>query len=193
LYDVAELLATSVHRVPIVDAHGNIVSIISQSILIQLFNKHLQEVLKGETNVHLKELSIGTSPVISVTKDTSTIDTFKKMDYCKVTALAVVDEEGKLIGSISAKDLKLFIESSCSYDILKLPIMTFLNEIRSRQIDIRSPTVSCNLEETLALVIGKLAATGVHRLYIVNSSQDYTPVRVISLMDVLKYIFPKNG
>jgi len=193
LYDVAELLAASVHRVPIVDSKGNIVSIISQSTLIQLFNKHLEEVLQSETNVNLQEIAVGTSPVISVTKDTSTVDTFRKMDAFNKAALAVVDEEGKLIGSISAKDLKLFIESSCSYDILKLPIMIFLNQIRSQQINIRSPSVSCNLGETLANVIGKLAATGVHRIYIVKSSQEYIPVRVISLMDVLKYVLNKTS
>jgi len=138
--------------------------------------------------VKIQDVNIHSSPVVSVTTTTPTIDTFKLMDSAKKTALAVIDPDGKLIGSISAKDLKLFIESSCSYDVLKLPIMTFLQQIRSQQIDIRTPTVSCHLAETLALAIAKLAATEVHRLYIVDSSEDYTPVGVISLTDVLRYV-----
>jgi len=188
LYDVALVLATQVHRVPIIDEKGELVSIISQSTFIQLFKQHLNGTLKEETSVKLKDTSIGTSPPISVSKDTSTIESLKKLDDTKKNGLPIVDEFGHLMGNISGRDLKLFIESSCSYDILKLPINTFLSQIRSEEIDIRAPSISCNINESLSTVIAKLAATHVHRIYVVNSSSDYTPVRVISLTDILKFI-----
>jgi CBS domain-containing protein len=187
LYDVAKSLANGAHRVPVVDAEGNLHSIISQSNLIHLFNHHL-DALNKEASLMLKDISLGTSPVVSVSRDTSTIETFKLMDNTRKYGVAIVDTDGKLMGNISGKDLKLFIESSSSYDVLNLPIMQFLSLIRSDAIDIRAPTISVNLHETLSIVIKKLAATGVHRLYVVNSSEDYSPVRVVSLTDTLKFV-----
>jgi len=115
------------------------------------------------------------------------INTFKLMDDTHHSSLAIVDTDGRLIGNISARDLKLFIENE-SYDLLKLPIVTFLSQLRNQEIDIRTPTMSVNLTDTLGLLIGKLAATRVHRLYAVNTPQDYHPVRVISLTDTLRFI-----
>jgi len=188
LYDVAVVLTTHLHRVPVVDENGTIVSIISQSTFIQLFDQQLNVALKDETNIRLGEISIGTSPVISVSKETSTIDCFKMLDDTKKTGVPIVDQQGYLIGHISGRDLKLFIESSCSYDVLRLPINAFLSKIRAESIDIRTPSISCNVNETLEMVIRKLAATRVHRIYVVNSSNDYTPIRVISLTDILKFV-----
>eukprot|EP01103_Thecamoeba_quadrilineata_P013726 TRINITY_DN3899_c0_g1_i1.p1 TRINITY_DN3899_c0_g1~~TRINITY_DN3899_c0_g1_i1.p1 ORF type:complete len:329 (-),score=46.81 TRINITY_DN3899_c0_g1_i1:115-1077(-) len=193
LYEVALELARGAHRVPVTDAQGNVVSIVSQSNLIQLFNKHVNGLLKQDTNVKISEATIGSSPVISVSHDTPAINTFKLMDDTHHSSLAIVDGEGRLVGNISGRDLKLFIESDCSYDLLKLPIVTFLSQLRNQEIDIRIPVMSVNINETLGLLIGKLAATRVHRLYVVNSSEDYSPVRVISLTDVLKYILSKHG
>jgi len=192
LLEVAEILANGVHRVPVVDESGKLISIISQSNLIAYLNLHLDGDLREEVQVKIKDAQLGTSPVISVSKNVSTIDTFQLMDNTKKNAVAIVSTTGTLMGNISGRDLKLFIESSCSYDILSLSIFEFLTKIRNEsEIDIRTPSISCNLNETLYTVVKKLAATGVHRLYIVNSSEDYTPVRVISLTDILKYLLKR--
>jgi len=106
----------------------------------------------------------------------------------KKNGLAVVDKDATLIANISGRDLKLFIENSAPYEVLTLPILDFLSRIRSESIDIKAPSISCHRHETLETVIKKLAATAVHRIYIVNSSQDYTLFRVISLTDILKFL-----
>jgi len=189
LWDVAVLLAKGAHRVPIVDSKGALVSIISQSNLIKLFAANLNTTLKEETNVKIRDLEVGTSPVLSVSKDTAAIETFIKLDNAKKTGLAILDTNGTLLGNISGKDLKLYVKSNCSYDVLDMSVLQFLSKVRAENIDdIMAPSISCNLDETLAAVIGKLAATGVHRIFIVNSSQDYTPARIISLTDVLRCV-----
>jgi len=107
--------------------------------------------------------------------------------------LAIVDEGNHLVGHISGKDPKLFLDSHCSYEILKLPIIHFLSQLRSEDIvDIRAPSISCNVNETIGHLIKKLAVTGIHRIYIVPSSQDYTPIRVISLTDIIAFILHQN-
>jgi len=187
LYDVAEVLSTSVHRVPVVDSNGKIVSIVSQSSLIQLFN-HNMESLKSDLNAKISDTLLGTSPVISVTRDTSAIETFRLMDKLKKNAVAIVDNDGQLLTNISAKDLKLFVKSSSSYDILTLPILKFLAEIRNEATDIRALSITCKINEPLEMVIRKLAATRVHRIYIVPESGAYIPLRVVSLTDILKHL-----
>eukprot|EP01103_Thecamoeba_quadrilineata_P005334 TRINITY_DN15148_c0_g1_i1.p1 TRINITY_DN15148_c0_g1~~TRINITY_DN15148_c0_g1_i1.p1 ORF type:complete len:308 (-),score=27.62 TRINITY_DN15148_c0_g1_i1:83-1006(-) len=193
LYEVALELAKGVHRVPVVDNDGKVISIISQSSLIQHFNQHMN-VLKQDAQIKIGEADIGNSPVISVRNDTPAINTFTLMDDTRHSSLAIIDAQDHLVGNISARDLKLFIETDCSYELLKLPIVTFLSKLRNQEIDIRAPTMSVNLTETLGLLIGKLAATRVHRMYAVKSSQDYSPIRVISLTDTLRFVLgtPKH-
>jgi len=188
LFEVAKMLKDGVHRVPVVDSTGAVVKIISQSSVIQAL-QHMSGLLKEEVSKTVEELGLGTSPVVCVSKDMLAIDTFKLMDNTKKTAVALVDEQGKLVGNTSAKDLKLFIGSSCSYDILKKNIMSFLNQIRDENIDIPIPAISCTFKCPISLVIAKLAATKVHRLYVVPNEHDSTPVRVVSLTDILRYLF----
>ena len=42
----------------------------------------------------------------------------------------------------------------------------------------------------VAEVVGRLAATGVHRLFICRANNDYRPIGVISLTDVLRLLVP---
>jgi len=188
LWDVAQILAKGgVHRVPVVDSDGKLLNIVSQSTLIQLFNRELNASLKEVALLKILG-SLGTSPVLSVSADALAIDAFKLMDNSKRTGIAVVDSQLRLVGNTSGKDLKLFIGSTNSYDVLMLPILTFLNKIREEKIDISMPSIAALTDDTLGYVIQKLASTRVHRLYIVNSDTDYRPIRVISLTDILRYI-----
>eukprot|EP01100_Stratorugosa_tubuloviscum_P007358 TRINITY_DN306_c1_g1_i1.p1 TRINITY_DN306_c1_g1~~TRINITY_DN306_c1_g1_i1.p1 ORF type:complete len:308 (-),score=129.98 TRINITY_DN306_c1_g1_i1:189-1112(-) len=188
LINVAEILSRGVHRVPVVDENGKIINIISQSALIAIFDKHLNNKLRLDSSAIIENIGIGTSPVISVSINTSTIATFELMDSTKRSALAVVDTEGFLVGNVSARDLKLFVASSSAYDIMQLSIMNFLKQLRDEAIEIRAPSISCKLGDSLGLLIAKLAATRVHRLYIVKSDSEYKPAKVVSLTDIISYI-----
>lgn len=46
LLNVCEILAKGVHRVPVVDAEGKVVNIVSQSTIIQFINSHVTNVLR---------------------------------------------------------------------------------------------------------------------------------------------------
>eukprot|EP01101_Sappina_pedata_P000526 TRINITY_DN1065_c0_g1_i1.p1 TRINITY_DN1065_c0_g1~~TRINITY_DN1065_c0_g1_i1.p1 ORF type:complete len:340 (-),score=128.77 TRINITY_DN1065_c0_g1_i1:116-1090(-) len=187
LWDVAVLLAKGCHRVPIVTAEGKVISLISQSNLIRLFAANLAHSLKDETSFKVRDIEVGTSPVLSVSRDTSAIDAFIKLDNAKRTGLAVLDVSGKLLGNISGRDLTLFVGKSFSYDVLEESVLSFLNKVRANNVnDDCAVSISCTLDDTLATVISKLAATGIHRIYITNA--DYTLARIISLTDVLRAV-----
>jgi len=186
LLTVCQLLSTGLHRVPIVDESGTVINIISQSSVIQFLSHHLKE-YKDELNRTLKELNLGTKPVISVKQDTLAIETFRLMDNKKISGVAVVDGTGKFVGNTSASDLKLFLKT-LSLDLLHRPITEFLKIIRQESIDIMSPTISCSTHDTLSTAISKLAATKIHKIFVADDSDNYTPSAVVSITDILRYL-----
>jgi len=184
LVEAVEILARGVRRVPIINEQGHVVNIVSQSSIIQFLQHHMGQI---ESTLHSKvgDLNVGTHPVLSVKKDTKAIDVFRFLDQNQRSGVAVVDETGVLVGNTSGHDLKLFIKTP-SMSVLQVPIMQFLNQIRSLNIDIMTPVISVVPEDTFSHVISKLAATRVHRVFVVDSK--YHPIKVISITDVLRFI-----
>jgi len=184
LLEATKLLIGGTRRIPVLNDGGEIVNIISQSSIVSFIAHNLPD-LENKFTSSVAELAVGTSPVLTVKKDARAIDVFRLMDSHHRSGVAVIDEYGVLVGNTSGHDLKLFIKNP-SLSVLKLPIVTFLNQIRQLQIDIISPAITVSDHDSLGLVIGKLAATRVHRLFIVDS--DFKPIKVVSLGDVLGHI-----
>jgi len=188
LWKVCEALATvGTHRVPVVNDQGEVVNIVSQSTIITFLDKHISKSLKEEFSHTIEELHIGGAPVISVTNDTPAVKTFRLMDNKKISGVAVVDETGRLVGNTSGSDLKLFLKTP-SMELLDMPIMNFLNKIRQESLNERSPTISCSSKDSLRMIVGKLASTKIHRMFIANDSAGYKPEKVISISYILKLI-----
>jgi len=183
LQEVVDMLARGLRRVPVLNEKDEIVNIVSQSSIIQYLQAHENEI--SGLDVTIKDINLGTSPVLSVNRNTKAIDVFRVMDHSQRSGVAVVDDSGMLVGNTSGRDLKLFIQTP-SISVLDMPIMQFLNQIRNLNIDIMVPVVSLSPEDTLRLAIGKLAATRVHRTFAVD--KQYHPTSVISITDVLRYI-----
>src|SRR3546814_13456163 len=72
LQKVIEVLAKGVHRVPVVNAQGTVINVISQSAIIKFLSDRLHEViLESSGEPRLDELkSLGTTPVLTVGKTT---------------------------------------------------------------------------------------------------------------------------
>jgi len=186
LLSVCQILSKGVHRVPVLDAKGDVVSIISQSSIMAFLQLHIQKI-KSEVLKTIKDLNIGSKPVISVHKDTAAIETFRLMDNKKISGVAVVDADGQFVGNTSASDLKLFIKT-LSLAILHEPIMQYLNKIRQESLEIKSPTISCGINDSLAVVIGKIALTRVHKIFVADDTGGYKPHCVVSITDILRYL-----
>jgi len=191
LLTVCEILSKGLHRVPVVNEKGELINIISQSTIIQFLDKNLSH-LGEEAAKSAAQLHLGTSPVLSVLKDQPAIEVFRLMDKRKISGVAVVDAEGTLVGNTSSSDLKLFIRT-LSLDILKTDIMHFLNHIRQESIDIKAPTISCKSTDSLAICIGKLASTKVHKLFIADDESGYKAQAVVSITDILRHVLGNLG
>jgi len=184
LYEVAvHLSRPECHRVPILNAAGHIVNIISQSSIISFLDKHKAKLDSLELEEKVGEH--GSAPVMTIQETATAYEAFKLMDVKHRSAVAVIDREGKLLSCTSCADLKLFAAKPRSSS-LKLSIMDFLSDVRSTQIDIKSPTIVCQPDSSLGHCIGKISATHVHRLFVTDGH--HRALRVLSITDVLRWI-----
>lgn len=179
LKDAAELLKT-VRRVPIVDADGNIVNIVSQSSLMEFLLNHKISVPELSANT-IESAKIGSSPVLMVKESTLAVDAFRLIDKTGRSGIAIVDDTGVLTGNTSASDVRLFFEH---HETLNQPILDLMNKIRRLQTKARAPSFTCHSSDTIEHVISKMVATHTHRVFVVDDN--HRPIRVVSITDVLK-------
>jgi len=66
--------------------------------------------------------------------------------------------------------------------------MTFLNQLRQDNVEDQAPTISCHSTSSLKTVIEKLYATKIHRLFVADDQTNYSPTKVVSLTDILRFM-----
>jgi len=178
--------ASKLKRVAVVDDNDRVVGIVSQTTLVTFLNKEL-----AAHHLHaaktVAELELGSAPVQTLETSVPALEAFRLMDAKRITGLGIVDDSGRLVGNISARDLKLFVKQ-IDFDRLLQPLGEFIKELRQSAVDIVSPTISVFPEATFDLVVGKLAATRVHRIFVTDAEATFRPIRVISLVDVLHLV-----
>jgi len=177
LVDIATQLVTN-HRVCVVNSANSVINYITQSDFIKFVMKH-KEIYSDKANKTVQELQIGNSNVISVHHYDRLIEAFKLIARNGISAVAVINSEGKLVGNVTAHDIKYanpgtdgFVES------LILVISNFLSQTQNRPEHV---VVSPNT--TLEELISTLEAKSVHRVFL---TQNDKPIGIISLGDVIK-------
>jgi CBS domain-containing protein len=97
--------------------------------------------------------------------------------------VAVVDNKGKLMGSLSASDVKGSLDGNIFTDFY-LPITMYLDKCHPQfQRENAEHPVTCMWDDTIEDVLAKLIKRKVHRLFIVD--EEGRPVDTISLCDVI--------
>jgi len=182
------LTTKGIHMVPVMNAEGAVAACVSQSSVIPFLKKH-EERLAHLFSKKVHELKLGTSPVISISAKAPAIEAFKMMSQNRISGMAVVDEDGMLIGNISASDIKLFLDLPRA-KVMQLPVQEFVNRIRRHNpsAKTRIPVVAVPDTATLGKIIAKFAATKLHRVFVVA---DQKPVACISLRDILLALLPQ--
>eukprot|EP01091_Cochliopodium_minus_P015072 TRINITY_DN5267_c0_g1_i1.p1 TRINITY_DN5267_c0_g1~~TRINITY_DN5267_c0_g1_i1.p1 ORF type:complete len:313 (-),score=114.67 TRINITY_DN5267_c0_g1_i1:113-1051(-) len=185
LFEVVKLMGNSkVKRVPIVDEHGKIISIISQSTIINLVTQNIKRILDPKLKQSIHDLGLGNKPVVSVNKTAKTIDVFGLMDKHSFSGIAFVDNEGRLVGNISSRDIKAFVKQ-IDFHLLVSPVGEFIKHLRETDVNITHPTINCFDKNAFSFVIEKISATKVHRIFVVDGEEHFRPSIVVSLQDVL--------
>jgi 5'-AMP-activated protein kinase regulatory gamma subunit len=170
----------------LVEGNDNqLIGILSQSTILEFLHKHLDSLPNGKKTI--KELNLGSDVVVSVRDEDRIIDAFKLMSKYRITSVAIVLSDGKLLSNVSAKDLRVIVNDPDLFSNLYKTAREFITLSRQLQIETTfAASITCHETEVLEKVIKKLIASKIHRIYIINAS--YLPVRVVSLTDILKVV-----
>lgn len=185
LSTVMGILGSGVHRVAITDVDmTQIKGVLSQRRLIKylwdnarsftnlepLFNSSLQDLKIGVLNTSAKPTS-RQSRVISIQGDEPLIMALYKMHMDRISSIAVVDQQGNLIGNISVTDVKHVTRTS-QYPLLHKTCRHFISvilNVRGLEMGKDSfPIFHVYPTSSLARTLAKLVATKSHRLWIVH-------------------------
>lgn len=175
----------NLHRVPIIDGDGNVVGLVSQSRVLEFLHKNIDKFPDADITVD-SFWKPGHQPLVSVPIQEDAITAFKQMFDFRVSGLPVVDSDNKIVGSISASDLKGSTEETLFSDV-KRPLKDYLaNCSRYFKRDPSSKPITCTINDTLKGVMAKLIEHRIHRIFITDD--DNTLEGVLSLCDVISVL-----
>jgi len=178
-WDVVKAL-TEVHRVVVLDAQGRLVNYITQSDIVKLL--HQRALFNDTTKKSIAELNIASSPVISVKDNQRALEAFKLIALNGIEAVPVLSSEtGKVVGNISASDIRIMTPSSDAIDSLYLAIPEFAK--RMVKYNVPSTPVTVTSSMTLGKVVELLMKHKIHRVYVVDGG---ALKGVVSMTDVLR-------
>jgi len=170
-----------VHRVACLDNRGWLTGVLSQFSVVEYLAlidpSQVKELQNTAGNFIFK-----TENPLCIGCNTSVIDAFMVMHNYGLSALGLLDTNGKLVGNISASDLKGL--TAQGFNSLLLPCESFLQDVRSFQRRGEDFVVWCTHDTPMHQVVNLIVQHRVHRIYVCTQSGN--PLAVISLTDLLK-------
>jgi len=176
LLSVAEVLASGVHRVPLLNSQYDLEYIVTQKLVVKFINDNI-DALGEKMNMPVKHMKDVLNYVVTISDDQRVIDAFRLIKICKIGGVAVVNQKGAIIGNISSLDIKKIASTARWANRLFEKTAKFVG----------SDPVYLLKSDTLQNAIHKFIHHKIHRLYIVQSST-LVPVGVVTLTDVLKEV-----
>jgi len=163
------------HRVAITK-DKTFISMLTQSNLLEfLFKNSMWENMGNLAWQTIRKLNLGLKKVYTVTPGTQVLQAFHQIVKKQVSALAIVDNDGHLIGNLSASDLKA---TGYDMELYSKIFGTVDNFIKSNV-----KPVSVTPDTTFKEVLGLFHSKKVHRLWI---TENKSLVGVISPNDILE-------
>ncbi|XP_059059822.1 uncharacterized protein LOC131853046 [Achroia grisella] len=185
LFDAIRILITNrIHRLPVIDPDtGNVLYILTHKRILRFLFLYINELPKpAYLQNKLRDLHIGTlNDIETATEETSIIDALKKFVNRRVSALPLIDSDGRL-KDIYAKFDVINLAAEKTYNNLDVTLKE-ANEHRNEWFE---GVQKCTLDETLFDVMERIVRAEVHRLVVVDAEDKV--IGIISLSDLLMYL-----
>jgi CBS domain-containing protein len=126
--------------------------------------------------------------VVTIADTATAAEAFELLDSKRLSGIAVVDEDGKLVGNTSAKDVKRAVLDAGKTS-MDMDIMSYLACVRQGEAVAKKDRYpSCHVHDdcTVAHVVNLMAKTGFHRVFVVD--KDMKPVGVVSFTDIINFV-----
>jgi len=197
---IRRLIGNKIHRLPVIDAHsGNVLYVLTHKRLLRflfLYVTHSVPTLglivalfqinelprPPYMSRSIEDLGVGTfGKVETVSPETSIIEALNKFVAERVSALPVVDDDGKLV-DIYAKFDVINLAAEKTYGNLDVSVRQ-ANKSRNEWFE---GVHTCAKTDSLFEVMEILVKSEVHRLVVVDQHEKV--VGVVSLSDILSYL-----
>ncbi|XP_017312443.1 5'-AMP-activated protein kinase subunit gamma-1 isoform X2 [Ictalurus punctatus] len=184
LFDaVYSLLKHKIHRLPVIDPEsGNVLHILTHKRILKFLYIFRATIPTPRfLQRKIEEAGVGTFRDIATIQQTATVyDALSIFAERRVSALPVVDENGKVVALYSRFDV-INLAAQKTYNNLS---MSMKEALRRRRCFVEE-VIKCYPDETLEDAVDRIADAEVHRLVLVDR-EDHTVRGIISLSDLLQ-------
>jgi len=189
LYGYEAMARRSCKRIVVLDETQQVYSVLTQSMLLGWLYNNLEDALKPIRDLPVRLIGAEKS-VVSIKENEPAINAFRLMAEKGVHGLAVVDQKSQIVDAVSLRDLRGITPTAEEFLRLWRPITAFKKEIREKHPTKTPvfPDLYLLPTDTLKTAIVMMDEDRVHRLFVVRSTQDKTPIGVITQTDILRYV-----
>jgi len=196
LYPIEFMARTGCHRMALINNQNKIISILTQSMVISLFDQNLNQ-FPSLRNYKVRRLLPGlTSTLITCNDNDLAIDAFQKIIENKIRGLPIIDKKGILVDTISIRDLRVIGTNTQNYYRLWSTVLELKHIVR-KEFSQQTPhkPITVTKEDTFEAVLRKMDDGNIHRVYVVenNNNGDPIPSHVISQRDILRFVLHRIG
>jgi len=172
-----------IHRVPVLEHDGSLISTVSQSSVLKFIYNNwssLENEYKGKT---ISDIGLGKKKtIIGVNANHHVLHAISLCEEKEVSALPVLDENGKVIANFSASDLRQFIAED--WMNFSLSVEDYIKKYSTFSTFTIKPT------ELFSNVV-KYFSEGVndkkyHRFWVVDD--EGKPISTVTMTDIMRYI-----
>lgn len=154
--EVADLLVNRmISAVPVVDDQGHVIGVLSEADLlpkIEYADRLPHHPLAMRRMSHLRRRTGGTlatdamtKPAVTIGQEASLVDAARRLDAARVKRLPVIDEDGRLVGIVSRRDLvRLYTrpDPELRGEILDAICAAFGTEVVGLDVQVRAGTAT---------------------------------------------------
>mmetsp|Transcript_51678 Transcript_51678/g.129680 ORF Transcript_51678/g.129680 Transcript_51678/m.129680 type:complete len:368 (-) Transcript_51678:46-1149(-) len=173
------------HRVPLIDRETDqVCGLVSQFRLLSFLHAKRELLNPDGLSQPIGEWAL--KKVICVDHKEATVKAYSTLLAKDVSGVAVTDDDGRLVGCLSASDLRGSAPGRL-FQEFHLPVRKFLeNSQMARCGKITTELETCRLGEPLGTVLERLVDAHVHRMFVVDD--EHKPIGVISLSDFIRQL-----
>jgi len=175
---------TGIHRCPLIDKEGVVVGLVAQFDVAVELNKELhQGAAKGMGETELSKFGVGMSVPITIEQDQLVTHAVTELDCYQVSALPVVDGNGRLVGNFSVTDLiNIWTDKDGAAKLLEMTVTEYLERNSKESLN----PITCKQSDSLNTAVSLMIEKKIHRVWIVDENQK--PIGVVSMTDLFKIV-----
>lgn len=179
------MLNGKLHRLAILDDESNLDSLLTQSHVVRFLAPHAH--LFSCFSQTVDELQLGIREVFTVPLELNMRECLHVIKEKGVSAVGVVDGDGKLVNVVSVSDMRMFVGvDGFKAERLDLTVGEFVALRTEKASNERViPGLICvQPSTTVEELMLKVVATHVHRLFVMDPATG-APIGVVALYDIL--------